>query len=319
MTQFGLRADMGVYITPVGAGNWGFRQPSFIFQSFRLFISAKSLSMLAESTTSTLSVRSQSSHTTSVLQPEIFINLSSPGTIDEMARPNLAPASPAYKDLRSHQVEAKRINKTAQKYSNFKYVKPGQVGQPHYVNIINGFYSSWPGEIHDRKVVTLSKKQLFEEALRTDPRCHHKRRCPDKARKDSKRFAEHQERRARAEALSWSKLHAFSELTEKRDHRFYDELGQWDAEYELQHDWFMNGGLFGGFKPEDQFGEVEESLDERLDLGPLVDAAMENWKLKATHRKAWCNWIEIPVDWLFSPDYELVEGDEQFMSDFELI
>ena len=235
-----------------------------------------------------------------------------------MAGPNLTPAFPTYKDLRSHQVEAKRIKKTAQKYDNFKHVKPGQVGQPHCVNTLNLFCKpeplSWAGDIHNCKVVTLSKRQLFEEASYTNPRCRHKGRCPDKAYKWSIHSAEQQERRARAEARSWSKLHAFSEFTERRDDCFYDELAWWDAEDELEHDWFMNGGLL-----DDQFGEVQESLDEQLDFGPLVDAAMENWKMAATHRKAWCNWTEISADWLFSPDYELVEGDEQPMSDFELI
>lgn len=240
-----------------------------------------------------------------------------------MARPNLTPASPAYKDLRSHQVETKRIKKTAQKYDNFKHVKPGQVGQPHCVNTVNQFCRaeppSWPGDIHNRKVVTLSKRQLFEEALYTNPKCRHKGRCPAKACKFSILSAEQQERRARAEAQSWNKSHAFSEFTEKRDDCFYDELAWWDAEGELEHDWFMDDGAFNGFRLEDQFGEVRESFNEQLDFGPLVDAAMENWEMAATHRKAWDNWTEIPSDWLFSPDYELVEGDEQCMSDFELI
>ena len=240
-----------------------------------------------------------------------------------MAGPNLTPASLAYKDLRSHQVEAKRIKKTAQKYANFKYVKPGQVGQPHYINTVNLFCgaerSSWPDDFHNRKIVTLSKRQLFEDAMNTDLRCHHKGRCPEKACKLSIRCAERQERRARAEARSWNKSHAFSEFTERRDDCFYDELAWWDAEDELDHDWFMNGGEVNGFRLEDQFGDGRESFDEQLDFGPLVDAAMENWKMAATHRKAWCNWTEIPADWLFSPDYEFIESDEQPMSDFELI
>jgi hypothetical protein len=240
-----------------------------------------------------------------------------------MAGPNLNPASPAYKDLRSHQVEAKRIKKTAQKYANFKYVKPGQVGQPHCVNTVNQFCRaeplSWPGDIHNRKIVILSRRQLFEEVLYTNPRCHHKGRCPEKACKYSIRSAEQQERRAKAEAQSWNKLRAFSEYTERRDDCFYDELAWWDAEDELEHDKVMNGEAHNGFGLEDQFGEVQEGFDEQLDFGPLVDAAMENWKMATTHRKAWCNWTEIPADWLFSPDYEWVEGDEQFMSDFELI
>jgi hypothetical protein len=240
-----------------------------------------------------------------------------------MARPNLPPTSPTYKDLRSSKVEAKRIKKTAQKYDNFKHVKPGQVGQPHCVNTLNLFCKpeplSWPGDVHNCKVVILSRRQLFEEALYTNPRCRHKGRCPEKACKYSIRSAEQQERRARAEAQSWNKSHAFSEFTEWRDDCFYDELAWWDAEHELEHDWFTNEGALNGFGLEDQFGEVQESFDEQLDFGPLVDAAMENWKMAVTHRKAWCNWTEISADWLFSPDYELVEDDEQFMSDFELI
>jgi len=240
-----------------------------------------------------------------------------------MARQNSTPASPAYKDLRSHQVDSKRIKKTAQKYDNFKHVNPGQVGQLHYANTVNQFWRvglpAWSDDIDNCKVVTLSKRQLFEEALYTNPRCRHKGRCPDKACKFSIRSAEQQERRARAEAQSWNKSHAFSDFAGMRDDYFYDELAWWDAKDELEHDWFMNEGAFNGFGLEDQFGKVQETFDEQLDLGPLVDAAMENWKITATHRKAWGNWTEISADWLLSPDYELVEDDEQCMSDFEII
>jgi len=241
-----------------------------------------------------------------------------------MAHPNTAPFTPDYADLRSAANDKRRQVAVSKKYYNFSMVKAGQIDEPHYFvprKSTIGSWTIWPVNLEECTIAPVSKRQLWEEARRLVPRCHHKGRCPEKGYKYMKSEAARQELRARYEGQCWDKAGAFSEFTDSFDGILYLNLAWWDAEDILDND-FENWQDVWDVAPDalfDQFGGVSWGMDWPLDMGALIQNAKVDKRLRGPRDGANLrDWTEVKDGWEFSPDYQFVD-DEDAISEFELV
>jgi len=240
-----------------------------------------------------------------------------------MALSNVAPFAPDYADFRSASNEKHRRVTASKKYYDFSNIKAGQVDKPHYFVPLKstiGSWTQWPADVEECAVGLVSKRDLWEEARRLVPRCHHKGRCPEKNRKYIKKEAARQERRARHEGQCWDKRQVFSDFTDHFDRILYLNLAWWDVEDILDDDfenlWDWDVAPDAVF---DQFGGASWGIDWPLDMGALIRNAKVDKRLRGPRAGVDLgDWTEVKDDWGYSPDYEFVD-DEDAISEFELV
>ena len=241
-----------------------------------------------------------------------------------MALSNVVPFAPDYADLRSASNDKHRRVAASKKYYNLATIKAIQVDKPHYLvpkKSTIGAWTQWPADVEECTVGLVPKRDLWEEARRLVPRCHHKGRCPEKRCKYMKREAARQERFARYEGQCWDKRQVFSELADRFDNILYLNLAALDSENMLYAEvedlwdlWDMApDAVF------DQFGGASWGMDWPLDMGALIRNAKVNKRLRGPRNGVDLgDWTEVKDDWGCSPDYEFVD-DEDAISEFELV
>lgn len=87
-----------------------------------------------------------------------------------------------YRDIRSASVPKRRERTSNYKYHNFSVVKAGQLNVQHYQTeaipeVITQWHNPNPLEVFELPTISITRKELYEEAQRTAPRNRHQRCC----------------------------------------------------------------------------------------------------------------------------------------------
>jgi hypothetical protein len=189
-------------------------------------------------------------------------------------------ASLTHKDLRSPSVPAHRDAERNFKYYNWKFVKPGQLGTPHYVSDCKHPFSIFPADLKTAGVVTLDKRNLYREAQQWPRPPTYSRSIPDNWPKDAKHYVE---KRATAD-----------EIAHDRDggrFMYEDEMADIDA-YEGEADCPVCE-LESLVYETTIIDEVERRKREGMES--LLDGAVEKYQRKLRHRMEQEGWSYIDV------------------------
>ncbi|KAI9763123.1 MAG: hypothetical protein M1840_000888 [Geoglossum simile] len=189
-------------------------------------------------------------------------------------------ASLTHKDLRSPSVPAHRGAERNFKYYNWKFVKPGQLGTPHYVPDYNYPFGVFPADLKRASVVTLDKRNLYCEAQKAPRPPTYSRSIPDNWIKHERQYVE--------------KRGTADEIAHDRDGgRFMheDEMADIDA-YEGEQDCPVCG-LESLIYETTIIDEVERRKKEGMES--LLDGAVEKYQQKLRQRMEREGWSYIDV------------------------